>query len=123
MTAMVFLAEMGDLRRFKNRRQVGCYLGLVPSSDESGERSEKKGHITHQGPERICKVLCQAVWARVRSHPETRAAYERIVAKNPRHKKIAVVAMMRRLGILLWHTGLRAQLRADVYNELSGTAA
>jgi transposase len=123
LTAMVYLSEMGDLRRFKNRRQIGCYLGLVPSSDESGERSEKKGHITHQGPERVRKVLCQAVWARIRSHEKTRLAYEKIVAKNPKHKKIAVVAMMRRLGILLWHVGLRAQLRAEVYSGPVETAA
>lgn len=123
LTAMVFLTEMGDLSRFKNRRQVGCYLGLVPSSNESGERSEKKGHITHQGPERVCKVLCQAVWSRVRSDKETRNAYDKIVAKNPKHKKIAVVAMMRRLGIRLWHAGLRAQQRAGVYNRSERTAA
>lgn len=123
LTAMVFLTEMGDLSRFKNRRQVGCYLGLVPSSNESGERSEKKGHITHQGPERVCKVLCQAVWSRVRSDEETRESYEKIVAKNPKHKKIAVVAMMRRLGIRLWHAGLRAQQRAGVYSRLEKTAA
>ncbi|MEW6360416.1 MAG: transposase [Planctomycetota bacterium] len=49
--------EMGDLSRFENRRQVGSYLGLVPSSAESGEDSDRKGHITHQGSRRGRGVL------------------------------------------------------------------
>ena len=47
VTAMTFLLELGDMMRFRNRQQVGCYLGLVPSSDESGEANNRKGHITH----------------------------------------------------------------------------
>jgi len=103
ITALVFLTEMGDLSRFHNRRQVGAYLGLVPSSDESGEATDRKGHITHQGPARVRYVLCQAVWNRVRYDQRERAVYERIAAKNPKHKKIAVVAAMRRLAVHMWH--------------------
>jgi transposase len=109
LTAMVFLTELGDLSRFANRRQVGSFLGLTPSSFETGEGTDRKGHITRQGPARVRKVLCQAVWSRVRSEPEERVAYERIVAKNPKHKKIAVVARMRAMGVALWHHGLAAQ--------------
>ena len=113
LTAMVFLTEMGDLSRFGNRKQVGSYLGLVPSSDETGEGTERKGHITHQGPWRVRKALCQATWTRVRTDPQEKAAYQRVAAKNPKHKKIAVVASMRRLGIRLWHIGLEAQRRSQ----------
>lgn len=105
VTAIVFLTELGDLSRFANRRQIAAYLGLAPSSNESGERSDRKGHITHQGSSRVRKVLCQAAWARVRWHESEKAVYERIKAKNPKKKKIAVVASMRRLAIRLWHLG------------------
>ena len=116
LTAMVFLTEMGDLSRFANRQQVGSFLGLTPSSFETGQDADRKGHITHQGPSRVRKVLCQAVWSRLRHVEGERFAYDRIVAKNPKHKKIAVVARMRVLGIVLWHEGLAAQeaLRAAV---------
>ena len=107
LTAMVFLTEVGDLNRFSNRRQMGAYLGLIPSSDESGESTDRKGHITHQGPHRVRKALCQAVWSRVRTDEEEKRVYQRIVKKNPKHKKIAVVASMRRLAIRLWHIGVR----------------
>ncbi len=112
LTAMVFLTEMGELSRFSNRKQIGAYLGLVPSSDESGEGQQRKGHITRQGSPRVRKVLCQATWARVRTDKNEQLVYGRICAKNPNHKKIAVVAVMRRLAVRMWHVGLEAQRRA-----------
>lgn len=107
--AMVFLTEMGDLKRFSNRREVASYIGLVPSSDESGENSDKKGHITHQGSWRLRKALCQAAWSRARTDETERAVHARICAKNPDHRKIATVALMRRLAIRMWHAALDAQ--------------
>lgn len=103
LTAMVFLTEIGDLKRFANRRQIASYLGLVPSSSESGQKSDCKGRITRQGPYRVRKVLCQATWARVRWDEEEREVYQRLVQKNPKKKKIAVVASMRRLAVRMWH--------------------
>lgn len=110
LTALVFLTELGDMTRFSNRRQVAAFLGLAPSSKESGDTNDRKGHITHQGPARVRKVLAQAVWAIIRSNPLARGQYDRLVARNPKHKKIAVVAMMRTLAIRLWHAALEAQL-------------
>lgn len=103
LTALVFLTEVGDAARRANRRQISAYLGLVPKCFESGSTNDRKGHITHQGPARVRKVLCQAVWARVRSEGSDQDAFQRIVAKNPKHKKIATVAVMRRLVVRMWH--------------------
>lgn len=119
LTAMVFLTEIGDLSRFGNRRELGSYLGLVPSSYESGERNDRKGHITHHGPYRLRKVLCQASWSRVRTDPNEKKVYGRIVARNPKMKKIAVVAEMRRLGIMMWHVGLKAQREAQIFAQVA----
>jgi transposase len=119
LTAMLFLTEMGDLSRFPNRKAVGAYLGLVPSSDESGQEADRKGHITHQGPWRVRRALCQATWARVRTDPGEKRVYERIVRKNPKHKKIAVVAAMRRLAVLLWHIGGEAQRRHGCFADVA----
>lgn len=109
LTALVFLTEIGDLNRFRNRRQLAAFLGLAPSSCESGERSDRKGHITRQGPSRVSRVLCQAAWASVRGEGAEPAAYRRIVERNPKRKKVAVVASMRRLAIRMWHAGREAQ--------------
>jgi transposase len=108
VTALVFLTEIGDLKRFHNRRQLSAYLGLAPTSRESGACDDRKGHITRQGPPRVRRVLCQAAWTRVREKGSDEAAYRRIVARNPKHKKIAVVATMRRLAVRMWHTAREA---------------
>ena len=114
-TAMVYLTEMGDLSRFRNRKQVGAFLGLTPSSDESGEGSERKGHITHQGSWRVRRGLCQAVWAMRRGVCAENDYYDALVAKNPKKKKIAVVACMRRLAVRMWHLGLEAQRESGAF--------
>jgi transposase len=121
LMAMVFLTEMGDLSRFPNREAIGAYLGLAPSANESGEHPDHKGHITRQGSARVRYMLCQITWVRKRLDPGTQERYDRIAAKNPKHKKIAVVAMMRQLAVVLWHIGLEAQRRAGVFAQ--GTAA
>lgn len=102
-SAMVFLTELGDMSRFKNRGQIAAYLGLAPCSFESGQANDRKGHITRQGSHRVRKVLCQCVWTQVSHERGEAAAYRRIVERNPKKKKIAVVACMRRLAILMWH--------------------
>ena len=114
LTALTFLLELGDPNRFHNRREVGSYCGLVPTQSESGETTERKGHITHQGPPRLRRILCQAAHVWVRWDPVAGATYERLVARNStKRKKIALVAMMRRLAIRLWHLAKGEGLAED----------
>ena len=122
LTALVFLTELGDVARFANRRQVGAYLGLTPSSNESGEANDRKGHITRQGSSRVRKVLCQATWSRVRNNPEEKVVYERIKAKNPKKKKVAVVAAMRRLAVRMWYRACDAEAPAASLIETAATS-
>jgi transposase len=112
LTAMVFLTEMGRLDRFANRRQLAAYLGLAPAAFESGQRDDRKGHITRQGPARVRHVLCQAAWAAVRCSPAWRARYEKLRRGSAKRSKIAIVALMRRLAILLWQTARSPQTEA-----------
>lgn len=123
LTAMVFLTELGDLSRFSNRRQLAAYLGLAPRSFESGDAKDRKGHITHQGSSRIRRMLCQATWARVRHDKEEQKAYYRLVEKNPKKKKIAVVASMRRLAVRMWHRGQALQGQPPRVTILAAEAA
>jgi transposase len=108
LSAMVFVVEMGNPRRFNNRRQVGAYAGLAPTANESGESNDRKGHITRQGSSPLRRVLCQCVWARIRTDPEEREKYAALVERNPKKKKIGVVALMRKLAIKMWHAAVRA---------------
>jgi transposase len=110
MTAMKYSTDIADFSRFRRGRQVGAFYGLVPSSHESGENNDRKGHITRQGSPSGRQVLCQSAWSRVQHDDHEREVYRRLVLKNPKKRKIALVACMRRLAVRLWHVGLKAQL-------------
>jgi len=110
LTAMVFLTELGDLARFANRRQLAAYLGLVPAAYESGQRDDRKGHITRQGPARVRHLLCQAAWAAQRVCSRWKDRYEQLKRGTQKRAKIAIVALMRLLAIQMWHTARCHQL-------------
>jgi transposase len=109
--AVMYATEVGDFSRFRRRQQIGAYWGVTPSSNESGDIRDRKGHITRHGSPRVRRFLCQSYWVRVQHDPHERERYQRLVARNPKRKKIAVVAGMRRISVRLWHIGRQAQLR------------
>jgi transposase len=109
LTAMVFLTELGDLGRFPNRRAFIAYIGMAPSSHESGDVTDRKGHITRCGSSRIRGILNQAVWARLRHDVEEKAKYEKYLETHKGGKKKAIVTFMSKLALTMWHTGLPAQ--------------
>src|SRR5262245_13106375 len=109
--AVMYATETADFGRFRRRQQIGAYWGLTPRSNESGEIRDRKGHITRHGSPRVRRMLCQSYWVRVKHDAHEREVYQRLVAKNPKRKKIAIVAGMRRLAVRLWHVGRQAQLQ------------
>lgn len=62
IVAVTTLAELGDIKRFKNPKQLMKYLGLVPSEHSSGLKT-KKGSITKTGNGHVRRVLTEAAWA------------------------------------------------------------
>ena len=114
LTAMTFLTEMGNLTRFHNRRQVAAYLGLCPASFESGETNNRKGRITRQGLSRLRRMLCRAAWRSLNGDDEALAAYVRIKGGKSQRNKKAIVALMRRLGIKMWHRALMMGVSSEL---------
>ena len=110
LTAMTFSTEIGYAGRFSRGRQMGKFSGLTPTSHESGEQSDHKGHISRQGPPRLRKMLCQASWIHIRYDKDAGKFYRKLVERNPKKKKIAIVAVMRRLAVRLWHRMRQAEL-------------
>jgi transposase len=76
LTAQVLDREIGDWDRFKNRRQVASYTGLVPTEDSSGER-RFRGSITKHGNPRVRHLLIEASWRLQQSQPDYRALQQR----------------------------------------------
>jgi transposase len=103
VTAAAFVATIDDARRFRRAHEVEAYLGLVPRELSSGEH-QRRGRITKAGNTRMRWLLVQAAVSIVRCrHPQTealRAWATRIAAR--RGKKVAVVALARRLAGILY---------------------
>lgn len=110
LTAMVYRTEIGHAGRFHRGRQVGKFVGLTPTSHESGQQNDRKGHISRQGPPRLRKMLCQASWVHICHDAQARQKYDQLVSRNPKKKKIAIVAVMRRLAVRLWHRMRKVEL-------------
>jgi transposase len=99
LTALAFELVIGTPERFRCGKQIACYLGLVPSEESSGER-RRLGHITKQGSSLLRFLLVEAAQVTVRSDPEWRRRYFHLALR--RGRKIAKVAMARRLAVRLY---------------------
>lgn len=103
LRSAAFVAVVDEPRRFRKAHELESYLGLVPSEWSSSER-QHKGRITKAGDTRLRWLLVEAGWTILRSQrPECQALRrwaEGIAAR--RGKKVAVVALARRLAGILW---------------------
>ncbi len=99
LTALGFVLIIGKAERFQCGKQVASYLGLVPLEDSSGDR-RRLGHITKQGSSMLRFLLVEAAQVTVRSLPEWRRRYLHLMMR--RGRKIAKVAMARRLAVCLY---------------------
>src|ERR1022692_4816510 len=92
-TALVMLAEIGDITRFPNARKLASWAGLTPTVRGS-DLTVRHGHIPGQGSAWLRWVLNQAAQTAKRS-PEFSATYAAIAKR--RGKKIATTAIARKL--------------------------
>lgn len=93
-------------RNFTNRRQVGAAVGLVPQPYDSGEHRQDQG-ISKASNARVRSLLIEMSWMWQRYQPDseiTKWFEQRTSASGPnrRMRRIAIVAVARRLVIALW---------------------
>jgi transposase len=93
------LARMGDWRQIENVRQLGSFLGVVPTEDSTGDTVDR-GSITRSGDGRLRSKLIQAAWSAIRQDPELREFYRSVCRRNGPGKgpRIAIVAVARKLS-------------------------
>jgi transposase len=106
LTLEVIKREVGDWKRFKNRRQVASYTGLCPGQHSSGSHSCNLS-ITKHGNPRVRHALIETVWRVVMFQPQYAPVQKwKSVLCNPKStsamRKKAAVAIGRRLAIDLW---------------------
>jgi transposase len=125
LVAITVVAELGDLTRFNNPRQLGAFVGLIPSEDSSGPR-RRLGAITKTGNGRARRALIEGAWAyrypaKVSEHLQRRIGtlpkpiqdigwkaqvrlckrFRRLVARG-KHPNVAVTAIARELIAFMW---------------------
>ncbi len=123
--AVTMVAEIGDLTRFDNPRQLAAFLGLIPSEYSSGD-SRRQGSITKAGNGHARRALIEGAWAyrfpaKVSAHIQKRLEnlpkpiqdigwkaqvrlckrYRRLTARG-KHPNIAVTAVARELAAFMW---------------------
>jgi transposase len=105
LTALAYVLIIGTPSRFHGGKQVGNYVGMIPSEDSSGGK-QRLGHISKQGNSLLRFLLVEAAQTAVRDNPDWRRRYIHLAMR--RHKSIAKVAMGRWLGVRLywmWRNG------------------
>jgi transposase len=112
-TSEAVLAYTDNLERFDNYKRYCGYFGLTPKLDESGS-SRRLGHISKHGPSVVRWLLCESSWKVIRKSKAIRKFYERVKAGQDGRKKIAIVAVCRKLLCIM-----RAMLRdSEKFNEV-----
>jgi transposase len=108
-TAEAVVAYLDAPERFRSNKSVGCYLGLVPSQDQSGP-TNRLGHVTREGPATVRRLLAEAAWQGVLRSATIRRYFLRIGRDDPQRKKIALVATahyLARVMLAMLRTGER----------------
>jgi transposase len=114
LSAVTIAVETPDFLAFKNSEAYAASTGTVPSESSSGE-SVRRGAITRAGNRHVRRVLTECAWVWIRKDEAAARKYHEIKAGVDSRKKIAIVAMMRRLAVKIYHlarTALLDQLAA-----------
>ena len=125
ISATGFLAEIGDLSRFRRPRELMAYLGLVPSEQSTGD-TVVRGPITKAGNRRARRLLIESAWAyrhppRVGKDKQAKVAAAppavreiawkaqhrlyaryRALTRKGKRKTVAITAMARELAAFIW---------------------
>ena len=119
LTALTFVLTLEDPYRFAKSRTVGAYLGLVPARDQSGDRDPQK-HISKEGDEMLRKLLVSSahyILGPFGSESDLRRHGEKIASRGGKNaKKRAVVAVARKLSVLLHRLWVSGEIYEPLYN-------
>jgi transposase len=94
----------GLFRHFDNRRQVAAYAGLAPTPWQSGRVDHEQG-VSKAGNPRLRAVVVEMAWLWLRHQPDSALARwyrDRVRRDGGRMRKVAVVALARKLLVALW---------------------
>ena len=125
LIALTFVLTVEDAERFEHSRDVGCYVGLRPKRGDSGE-SQPQLRISKEGDRYLRKMLVQgAHYILGRRGPDTdlKRWGEKLGARGGKNaKKRAIVAVARKLAVLLHRLWVTGEVYEPLRNSNAGRA-
>jgi transposase len=119
LTSLAFILTLENAELFAKSRDVGPYLGLVPRQDDSGDSSPQL-RITKTGDQMLRRLLVSSahyILGPFGEDCDLRRFGEKLAARGGKNaKKRAVVAVARKLGILLHRLWMNGEVYEPLYN-------
>lgn len=119
LTALTFVLTLEDPQRFAESRSVGAYLGLAPGIDQSGEQDPQK-RISGEGDEMLRRLLVSSahyILGPFAPDSDLRRHGEKIAERGGKNaKKRAVVAVARKLSVLLHRLWVSGEVYEPLHN-------
>jgi transposase len=126
ITSLAFVLTLGEVRRFAKSRTVGAFLGLVPGRRQSGHCDPQR-RITKQGDSGLRRLLVNAahyVLGPFGTDCDLRRFGLKISARGGKiAKKKAIVAVARKLAVLLHHLWLTGETYQPLRRQASNAVA
>ena len=125
VTALTYLLTIEDPARFASSRRVGSYLGLRPKQRDSGERRSELS-ISKEGDGELRRLLVQCAQSVLSRGPDSdlqRAGLRRVARGGAAAKKKAVIAVARKLAVLLHHLWKTGQVYEPLHHDRIQRAA
>jgi len=99
--AEAIVTMFDDPHRFRTAGQVSSYIGMAPKQFDSGE-TQRSGRITRHGNRLVRSLLVEVAWCALRHNPWARETFQRISGGKKSRRKIAIVAVGRKLLVKCW---------------------
>lgn len=119
VTAATLYCELIDIERFSSRDKLCSYVGLVPSTADSGPRT-RHGGITVRHNTYVRAMLIEASWTAVRKDPALTEAFLDLAQRMPRNQAIIRIArkLLNRIRHV-WKNGCRYEVSVKAGSPLS----
>jgi transposase len=119
LTSLTFVLTLEDPHRFSKSRSVGAYLGLVPGEDQSGD-SDPQQQISKEGDEMLRRLMVSSahyILGPFAQDSDLRRYGLKIAERGGKNaKKRAVVAVARKLSVLLHHLWVTGEVYEPLHN-------
>ncbi len=101
IVSLAYKAQIDEPTRFGSASTLGSYLALVPGEATTGGRIKRTSTLK-AGPKRLKALLVQSAWTLWRTRPNDPLALWATAVAERRGKRIAVVALARKMAVVMW---------------------